>query len=263
LPSQPACLHQTLPCDRKFDHPRREFIAGCLECPLLHARINRQKHTARRDAGQAVSIIHNSPPIESRERSEVSRVMNWSESSPQPGRYPPDGRTLEQAMAAIRHAPVEIGYGYDADGQLRFVQVGDDNGIVGFDQNDLAAIAGGLFVHNHPPYDFPEGDPRRRAGSFSPHDLVFMWEYDLVEMVAVTAERTYVLRRPPGGYFLDPGEIIQEYDKLVDAVRIRLNHAADSGLIDPQEALARGRWADDVMEILALYYDYFWTEVPK
>jgi hypothetical protein len=111
-----------------------------------------------------------------------------------PGRYPPDGRTPVEAIEAIRDAPVEIGYGYDVDGQLRFIQIGDENGIEGFDQAVLAAIAGGLFVHNHPPNGFPEGDPRRRAGSFSPRDLVFMWENDLAEIVAVTADRNYSLR---------------------------------------------------------------------
>jgi hypothetical protein len=178
-----------------------------------------------------------------------------------PGRYPPDGRPPSQAMEAIRHLPVEIGYGYDADGRLRFVQVGDADGIEGFDQEDLAAISGGLFIHNHPPYDFPAEDPRRRAGSFSPKDLVFMWEYDLAEMVAVTAERTYVVRRPPGGCYLDPEEIRQEYRQALAAVREDLERAAALGLIAVEEAESQGRWADDVMDYLGMFYDYDKTEV--
>jgi hypothetical protein len=164
-------------------------------------------------------------------------------------------------MEAIRHAPVEIGYGYDAIGRPRFIQVGDTDGIEGFDQEDLLAISGGLFVHNHPPYDYPEGDPRRRAGSFSPKDLVFMWEYDLAEMIAVTAERTYVVRRPPGGFYLDPGQIRDDYEAELDKIRARLAIAASAGRITPEEAIAQGRWADDVMEILGMLYDYRWTEV--
>jgi len=178
-----------------------------------------------------------------------------------PGRYSPDGRTQAQAMEAIRHAPVEIGYGYDADGQLRFVQVGDANGIEGFDQEDLAAVAGGLFVHNHLPYDFPVGDPRRHAGSFSPRDLVFMWEYDLAEIIAVTAERTYILRQPPQGFFLDPGQIGEDYATELEKVQTRLAAAAEIGLVTDDEALSQGRWADEVMDVLGMLYDYSWTEV--
>jgi hypothetical protein len=182
--------------------------------------------------------------------------MDWSQATPKPGRYEPDGRTPEEAMAAIRHAVVEIGYGYDAAGRLRFIQVGDEVGIAGFDPQDLAAISGGLFVHNHPPYDFPEGDPRRRAGSFSPKDLVFMWENGLAEMVAVTAERAYVLRRPPGGYFLDPGQIREEYDETADRVRRRLRQLAREGKISAEESLSDGRLADEVMAQLGIFFDY-------
>jgi hypothetical protein len=187
--------------------------------------------------------------------------MDWHGS--RPGRYPPDGRTPAEAMTAIHHEAVEIGYGYDAAGRLRFIQVGDENGIEGFDQKDLAAIADGLFVHNHPPYDFPEGDPRRRAGSFSPRDLVFMWEYDLAEMRAVTAERTYYLKRPAEGFFLDPGEISQEYELALASVRRRLDAAAALRLITVEESMSHGRWADGVMEFLGMFYDYVWTEVGR
>ena len=187
--------------------------------------------------------------------------MDWSTAIPKPGRYVPDGRTPAEAMAAIRLAAVEIGYGFDANGRLRFIQVGDENGIVGFRPEDLAAIADGLFVHNHPPYPLLPGDPRRRAGSFSSWDLVFMWENGLAELVAVTAERTYTLRRLAGGFHLDPGEIHAEYRTELDAVRARLDAAARAGLIAPTEALAQGRWADEVMDVLGAYYDYRWTEV--
>jgi hypothetical protein len=164
-------------------------------------------------------------------------------------------------MAAIRQAAVEIGYGYDANGQLRFIQVGDESGIVGFRQEDLDAVANGRFVRNHPPYPYPLGDPRRRAGSLSSWDLVFMWEHQLAEIVVVTAERTYTLRRLAGRFYLDPGEIREEYRTALDAIRARLNAAARAGLIAPAEALAQGRWADEVMDVLGAYYDYHWMEV--
>jgi hypothetical protein len=186
--------------------------------------------------------------------------MDWSQATPKPGRYEPDGRTPEEAMAAIRHAVVEIGYGYDAAGRLRFIQVGDEVGIAGFDPQDLAAISGGLFVHNHPPYDFPEGDPRRRAGSFSARDLVFMWEDDLTQIVAVTAERTYVLRRLPAGFYLDPGQIREDYSTELDKVQARLVDAAAAGQITSEEAMSQGRWADEVMDALGMLYDYRWME---
>ena len=90
-----------------------------------------------------------------------------------------------------------------------------------------------------------------------------MWEYDLAEMVAVTAERTYYLKRPVEGFFLDPGEISQEYDLALAAVRRRLDAAAALGLITVEESMSRGRWADGVMDILGMFYDYRWTEVER
>jgi hypothetical protein len=169
--------------------------------------------------------------------------MDWDAAIPKPGRYAPDGRTPAQAMAAIRYA---------ADGTHRFIQVGDENGIQGFDDTDLAAIAGGLFVHNHPPYTFPAGDPRRPAGSFSPKDLVFMWEYVLAEMVAVTAERTYAIRRPPGGFLLDPGQIRKEYEADSDRIGRRLRQMARQGKNSAEESLSDGRLADDVLQWIGL-----------
>ena len=88
-----------------------------------------------------------------------------------------------------------------------------------------------------------------------------MWEYDLAEIVAVTAERTYVLRRRPEGFFLDPGQINEEYAKEADRIRRRRLRAGAEGLISRAEALARGRLADEVMEALGIFYDYRWEEV--
>jgi hypothetical protein len=177
---------------------------------------------------------------------------------PPAGRYTPDGLTIAEAIETLRFAPVEIGYGFDASGRQIFRQVGDSDEIRGFDQRDLAAIAKGTFVHSHPPYTrFSEGDPRRRAGSFSRRDLVFMYEYRLAEIVAVTRERTYYLRLQ-GGYYLDPGEIRSSYTDATDRVTRILRHYAERGMIASEEAEAEGRIADDVMEQLASFFDYRW-----
>jgi hypothetical protein len=190
------------------------------------------------------------------------RPFDFARGTPSAGRYPPDGLTIEEAIVGLRFAPVEIGYGFDASERQVFRLVGDHDEIRGFDQRDLAAIADGTFVHSHPPYaEYPESDPRRRAGSFSARDLVFMYEYQLGELIAVTQERTYHLRQKTGGPFLDPGEIRNEYGFRLELTGARLLGQAASGIISLEEADAEGRLADEVMESLSTYHDYRWEEV--
>jgi hypothetical protein len=86
-----------------------------------------------------------------------ARPFDFTAGVPQPGRYPPDRLDIPGAIEAIRFAPVEVGYGFDATGRQVFRQVGDDDGITGFNRRDLSAIADGTFVHCHAPYlDYPE-----------------------------------------------------------------------------------------------------------
>ena len=88
-----------------------------------------------------------------------SAPFDFARGVPAPGRYPPDRLSPSQAAEAIRLAPVEICYGFDAHGRQVFRHVGDENRILRMRAEDLAAIRGGLFVHNHPLYGFPVGDP--------------------------------------------------------------------------------------------------------
>jgi hypothetical protein len=181
---------------------------------------------------------------------------------PAPDRYPPDHLDPRQAAEAIRHAPVEIGYGFDARGRQVFRQVGDEYNIMHFQRADLIGVRGGTFVHNHPPYTmFAERDPRRRAGSFSPSDLAFMYELELSHMTLVTAERTYEIQRPPGGFFLDPTEIRSEYERIAQTVERRLAAEVALGKLPIEEATAAGRLADEVMRTMSAYYDYRSEEV--
>jgi hypothetical protein len=190
------------------------------------------------------------------------RPFDFARRVPSPGRYPPDGLILAEAIEAIRHAPVEVGYGFDASGRQIFRQVGNTEEIRGFDPRDLEAIAGGTFVHNHPPYtEFAERDRRRRAGSFSLLDLVFLYENRVGEMVVVTWDRTYRLRPLAEGHFLDPGEIRDEYRRQRRQVVRALHRLAVRGIISADEALAGGRRADEVMERMSIYFDYRWMEV--
>ena len=125
-----------------------------------------------------------------------------------------------------------------------------------------AAIASGMFVHNHPPYAvFAHGDPRRRAGSFSARDLVFMYEARLAAIVAVTAESTYHVGRGADGFFLDPGEIRVEYARLLAVVEAELVERASRGIISVEEAEAEGHLADEVMDRLNRFFDYRRQEV--
>ncbi len=173
-----------------------------------------------------------------------------------------EGRTMAAAIEEIRDAPVDVGYAFDRAGRQIAWYVGDAREIRGFTAGDLAAMRGGTFVHSHPSYtEFAEGDPRWQAGSFSPWDLMFAWEHDLRELVAVTSERTYRLRRLGGGYYHDPGEIWTEYRRVVGEVEERLQAATRAGIMSPEEAQSLGRLADEVMAELQTYFDYE-VEVP-
>ena len=190
-----------------------------------------------------------------------ARPFDFARGAPRPGRYSPDHLDIRGAIAAIRYAPVEIGYGFDAEGRQIFRQVGDPDEIRGFDPRDLRAMTDGAFVHSHPPYDrFPEGDSRRRAGSFSARDLTFMYENNLTEIVAVTRERAYFLR-PLGGFFLDPDQIRRDYTRTLRQVETGLKLLAARGMISIDEALSAGRIADEVMDRLSPFFVYRWEEV--
>ena len=184
------------------------------------------------------------------------RPFHFARRTPRPGRYASDGLDLDAAEEAIAAAPVEIGYGFDASGRQIFRQVGTEHALSGFRTDDLGRIRDGIFLHNHPPYDYPEGDPRRRAGSFSALDLVFMYEQELSEMVLVTAERRYRLRRPPEGFYLDPGQIRREYRAPTAIVRRRLRRQAARGELTIEAAASRGRLVDEVMDRLGPFFVY-------
>ena len=190
------------------------------------------------------------------------KPFDFALGTPRPGRYPPDNQDITGAIEAIRFAPVEVGYGFDVAGRQVFRQVGDSDDIRGIAQHDLTVITDGTFVHNHPPYDqFAVGDPRRRAGSFSALDLVFMYEHNLAELVVVTHERTYFVRPREEGFFLDPSQIREDYGELVRRTRHRLLRLVARGIISIEDAEANGRIADEVMERLSPSFRYHWEEV--
>jgi hypothetical protein len=69
--------------------------------------------------------------------------FDFTHNAPSPGRYPPDDLTIPGVIAAIRHAEVEVGYGFDVSERQVFRQVGNHEEIRGFAQRDLLAIADG------------------------------------------------------------------------------------------------------------------------
>jgi hypothetical protein len=191
-----------------------------------------------------------------------ARPFDFTIGVPRPGRYPPDDLDVPGAIEAIRFASVEVGYGFDAMGRQVFRHVGQEDRIWGMTLHDLAAITEGTFVHNHPPYvTFGEGDPRRRAGSFSLLDLVFMYEHSLVRLVAVTQERTYFVSRREEGFFLDPSQLRVDYGEFLRQTHRHLMRLAAEGIISHKEAESEGRIADDVMERLGVNFTYHWEEV--
>lgn len=186
-----------------------------------------------------------------------ARPFDFIAGAPRPGRYPPDDLDIQGSIEAILFAPVEVGVGFDSEGRQVFRQVG----ILGFSRDDLESISNGTFVHNHPPYlEFGHHDPRYRAGSFSIRDLVFMYEVGLAELIAVTHERTYRVRRRREGFFLDPGQIRIEYLALLGSVTDRLQRDLQRGIISAEEAEAEGPIADEVMERLGDFFVYEWKD---
>jgi hypothetical protein len=184
------------------------------------------------------------------------RPFDFAKGTPRLGAHPPDNLELEAAIEAIASAPVEVGYGFDAASRQVFRHVGTENELRGVRQRDLERIRDGTFLHNHPPYPFPAGDPRRRPGSFTEQDLIFMYEQNLAELLVVTEHRLYRLRRRPEGFFLDPTELQREYGNLLAEIESSLRAQVMAGVSSVDEAVAKGRLADEVMDRLGVFFDY-------
>jgi hypothetical protein len=88
-----------------------------------------------------------------------------------------------------------------------------------------------------------------------------MYECGLFEMVAVTAERPYYLRRRQEGFFLDPNQLSEIYDEFAELSTQHLERQAARGIISSDEVDAEGRIADEVMERLRPFFDYRIEEV--
>jgi hypothetical protein len=97
--------------------------------------------------------------------------------------------SLDRVEREIRDLAVEHAYAFSGDGELLFHTTDEADSQVGFNDAELALLAGAVLTHNHP-----------GGRSFSEEDVTFAMRVGLAEMRVVTARSRYVLRPPTDGW---------------------------------------------------------------
>ena len=111
----------------------------------------------------------------------------------------------------IAGAPVEVGFAFDADGNVLVRRVGKVD-VLRFSGEDMQAMQGHTMTHNHP-----------GRGFFSVADIEFACTVDLSEIRAVAGKRVYSLKRPAAGWNLGlfTAKYESEYRKIVRSYQQR------------------------------------------
>ena len=111
----------------------------------------------------------------------------------------------------IAKAPVEVGFAFDANGQVLVRRVGK-TAVLRFSREDMYAMKEHTMTHNHP-----------GRGFFSVADIEFACTVDLREVRAVAGKRVYCLKRPAAGWNLTlfRAKYDSEYRKIVRSYQQR------------------------------------------
>lgn len=96
---------------------------------------------------------------------------------------------LDRVEREIREFAVEHAFAFSVEGELLFHTTSDEDSQVGFNDAELALLAGAVLTHNHP-----------GGRSFSEQDVTFAMRVGLAEMRVVTARSRFVLRPPRDGW---------------------------------------------------------------
>jgi hypothetical protein len=166
-----------------------------------------------------------------------------------PRRPPPDGLSIAQAEARIRHRRYEVAHVFDQRGRQLFRQEGDPD-AVRFDAADLPLLKDATLLHNHPPHrQYRPDDLRYEGGSFSRSDLDLAVLHDLAALRVVTTSRRHIVVRPRGGWPVDAHTMVAIYLEVEAAVRREFALAVDTGQMTDAETA--GALTDEVVERVA------------
>ncbi len=84
---------------------------------------------------------------------------------------------------------------------------------VEFTQEECSKMKNCIFTHNHPGgWAYPENDICRIGNSFSWQDIVLCVSHDIAEMRAATPNYTFSMKRPNGGWNVQPSEIRNDFN---------------------------------------------------
>ncbi len=134
-------------------------------------------------------------------------------------RLPLDDLRANEAEAAISALPVERVYFYSGNGRQVAIFEGSESYVFfRLSHNERQRMKDGRVIHNHPPRNqFPRGDPRYDALSFSAGDWYVAADLDVAESIVLTPTWRYVLSRPIVGWLAfdqTPTEIEQMFTSL-------------------------------------------------
>lgn len=152
----------------------------------------------------------------------------------------------------IRPQRFESAYGVMPDGRV-VVDKDGERYSVRFSDDEIKAMRGAIFTHNHPRgWDVPENNPERQGNSFSPEDIDVACSAQLAEIRAVTPKWRYSMKPPEGGWNEDYWKTIvkPEYDAAESVVYKAFGQAIQAGTMSIDEARAN-------------HYHSIWTRVSE
>ena len=157
---------------------------------------------------------------------------------PPPDDAPPGHAPLNEVERWLRARRTESGYGFDPTTGEKVWGRHTDGMEVPLTPDDRAQLRGMIFTHNHSRgWQFPEGDPRRKGTSFSPHDVQSAALAQVAELRAMSPGYTFVMR--PGAHgWPDVEEIGRTFEMAYRHHEAESALAALSGKLDPVRRVA-------------------------
>lgn len=130
----------------------------------------------------------------------------------------------------------ETSIGYDRDGKVIIRKRGKVDSV-SYTIEECRKMKDAIMTHNHPAcWNYPEKSIMRIGNSFSKEDLIMAVRHNVAEERVVTANYTFVLKRPDNGWGVLDDELSKMIDELSDKIEDENMDLIERKIITPEQA---------------------------